>query len=312
MRRFVVCALVTVAVALAAPGVALAGAQGRARGKVTDTKGNPIPNARIVITTDEIKDFRKEVSVGKDGTYSVLILDATRHYLFHVEAPGYQAYEEKVKIPAGDLNFVKDFQLKTEQEAQKEQEAKLLEQPGYKELAQARDLLEAGDKDGALAKFEAAVAARDDLLAAWVGIAELRWEKGDAAGALEAVRRCLDLDPDQVRCLATGVNAARSLGDETAYRAYLAHYQEVNPDDPATLFNQAAEYLNKMDDAHARPLLERCLKADPDFPKCLYEYGMLLLRSGDMEGAKRALQHYLEVAPEGPDAAAAREALKYL
>ena len=67
-----------------------------------------------------------------------------------------------------------------------------------------------------------------------------------------------------------------------------------------------------MDDGGARPLLEKCLDADPDFPQCNFEYGMLLLRSGDMEGAKAHLEKYLEVAPDGPDAATAQETIKYL
>jgi hypothetical protein len=39
---------------------------------------------------------------------------------------------------------------------------------------------------------------------------------------------------------------------------------------------------------------------------------MLLLRAGDMEGAKRHLQIYLELAPDGTEAATAEETLKYL
>ena len=42
------------------------------------------------------------------------------------------------------------------------------------------------------------------------------------------------------------------------------------------------------------------------------EFSLEMLRSGDMEGAKTKLQRYLEVDPEGPDAATARETIKYL
>ena len=89
-------------------------------------------------------------------------------------------------------------------------------------------------------------------------------------------------------------------------------YQELNPDDPTSLFNQAAEYLNALDDDKARPLLEQCLEVDPEFPECLFEYGMVLLRTGDLEGAKGQLNKYLEVAPDGKDATAASETVKYL
>ena len=92
----------------------------------------------------------------------------------------------------------------------------------------------------------------------------------------------------------------------------MARYQEVNPDDPTVLYNDAAAKLNAMDDDGARPLLEKCLEADPDFPQCNFEYGMMLLRTGDLEGAKTHLQKYLEVAPDGADAGTAEETLKYL
>jgi Flp pilus assembly protein TadD len=93
---------------------------------------------------------------------------------------------------------------------------------------------------------------------------------------------------------------------------YMAQYEALNPEDPTLLFNQAAVFLNKMDDGGALPLLEKCLDVNPDFPQCNFEYGMLLLRSGDMEGAKAHLEKYLEVVPDGPDAATAQETIKYL
>ena len=115
-----------------------------------------------------------------------------------------------------------------------------------------------------------------------------------------------------LECLAVAANAAGMLGEIEAEEAYLARYQELNPGDPATVFNQAVVFLNTMDDAGARPLLEECLALDPEYSKCLFEYGMLLLRAGDLEGAKTHLEKYLEVAPDGPDAQAARETVKYL
>ena len=92
----------------------------------------------------------------------------------------------------------------------------------------------------------------------------------------------------------------------------MKRYQEANPDDPASLFNQAVVFLNAMDDEKAKPLLEQCLDVDPEFPKCLFEYGMVLLRGGDTDGAKAKFEKYLEVAPDGEDAVTASETVKYL
>ena len=310
-RKFVVFAIVV----LAAAGLVHAGGQARIQGTVTDSKGNPISNAVITITGDlshEVFEFEKIVEVDKKGKFQALILNATKFYIFHVEAEGYQPHKRPFKVGVGSTDNEFEFQLMSIAEATAAGAVSLLEQPGYKELEEAKKLLAAGDAEGARAKFKEAVAAKPDLLPALAGLAELNYESGDIEGALAAARTCLEEDDESVHCLAIAANASQALGDMETHAVYMAQYEVLNPEDPTILFNQAAVFLNKMDDGGARPLLEKCLDADPDFPQCNFEYGMLLLRLGDMEGAKAHLEKYLEVAPDGPDAATAQETIKYL
>jgi len=310
-RKFVVFAIVV----LAAAGLVHAGGQARIQGTVTDSKGNPVPNAVITITGDpshEVFEFEKIVEVDKKGKFKALILNATKFYIFYVEAEGYQPHKRPFKVSVGSTDNKFEFQLMSIAEATAAGAVSLLEQPGYKELEEAKKLLAAGDAEGARAKFKEAVAAKPDLLPALAGLAELNYESGDIEGALAAARTCLEEDDESVHCLAIAANASQALGDMETHAVYMAQYEALNPEDPTILFNQAAVFLNKMDDGGARPLLEKCLDADPDFPQCNFEYGMLLLRSGDMEGAKAHLEKYLEVAPDGPDAATAQETIKYL
>ena len=300
---------------LAVAGLAYAGAQARIQGTVTDRKGNPLANAVITITGDPAHDlieFNKVVMVDKNGKFRALILDATQYYLFHIKAEGYQPQERPFKVGAGTMDNEFDFQLLSIAEASAAGQIELIKQPGYKEYEEAKELFEAGDTEGARAKFKEAVAAKPDLLPAISGLAELNYDTGDMEGALAAARMCLEQDDESVQCLAIAANASQALGDKEAHAAYMAQYEDLNPEDPTILFNQAAAFLNKMDDDGARPLLEKCLDADPDFPECNFEYGMLLLRTGDMEGAKTYLENYIEVVPDGPDVATAQETIKYL
>jgi Flp pilus assembly protein TadD len=303
---------VLVLLVLAAASLVYAGAQARIEGSVTDTKGNPIPGAVITITTAEMPSFSKVIKVDKKGLFKTLILDATRHYEFSVEAEGYQGQKRPFKVAAGSTDNSFEFQLLSVAEATAAGKMDLLQQPGYKEFEEGKKLFEAGDMEGARTKFREAVEARPDLLQALGALAELNYQAGDMEGALEMAGRCLDEDDESVQCLAIAANASQALGHEEEYSEYIARYQELNPEDPTVLYNDAAMYLNKMDDEGARPLLERCLEADPEFPECNFEYGMLLLRTGDMEGAKTHLEKYLEVAPDGADAATAQETIKYL
>ncbi len=293
-------------------GLVFAGAQARVEGHVTDSMGNPIANAEVTVTSPDVSTFNMVVTADKKGVFKFLLLDATRYYLFHVEAAGYQAQERPFKVDAGSTDNLFEFTLSTIQEAVDQGNASILEQPGYKEMEEARELYKAGDMVAARTKFEEAIAAKPDLLPALTAVAELSYDAGDFEAAIDAAEKCLEQDDESLDCLAIAANAARSSGNAAAYAGYMARYEQLNPDDPTILYNAAAGYLNKLDDEGARPLLEKCLEADPDYPECNFEFGMLLLRTGDMEGAKRHMEKYLELAPDGPDAATAQETIKYL
>jgi Tfp pilus assembly protein PilF len=266
----------------------------------------------VTITTDELPDFRKQETTDDEGEFRILLLDATRTYRFHVSADGYLEREQMVKAPVGDMNHELTFELVDQATAAAAQQQELKERPGYKELDAAYQAMKAGDRATARKQLEAAVAAKPDLVMAWEALAELTFEDGEYETAVRHAETCLELDDESIACLAIAANAARELGDADAAAGYMARYRKLNPDDPATLYNEAVEYLNALDDERARPVLERCLEVAPDFPKCLYEYGLLLLRAGDMDAAKEQFERYLEVAPDGEDAATVRETVKYL
>lgn len=289
-----------------------AGTQAKIEGRVIDLAGTPIAAATVTITTTEVSTFQKVITTDEDGEFQTLILDATRGYNFLIEADGFQPVESPFKVGAGSTDNFFEFNLQSDDQAAAARGSRQLEQPGYKELEEGRTLMAAGDTVAARAKFEEAIAARPDLLEAYARVAELAYDMGDMEGALTAARDCLDEDPESIQCLAIAINASGELGDQATRSEYLARYQKLNPNNPTILFNEAAIFLNNLDDEGARPLLEKCLAAAPEFPECNFEYGMLLLRSGDMEGAKTHLQKYLEVAPDGPLASTAEETIKYL
>jgi tetratricopeptide (TPR) repeat protein len=310
MRHFKTTAVL--AIVILAAGSLWAGPQARVFGKVIDSEGKPITTATITYTTNELTDFEKTITVKDDGTFKALILDATRVYIFHVSAPGYIGHDEEFKVAVGTMDNDFEFQLKTVAEANTQKTLELAQRPGYKELEEGRKLLKAGQKDQAMALFKEALVAIPDFLPALENLAELQYESEDLENALATAKKCLEEDDESLGCLAIAANSSEALGDKEARDAFMKRYQEANPDDPASLFNQAVVFLNAMDDEKAKPLLEQCLDIDPEFPKCLFEYGMVLLRGGDTDGAKAKFEKYLEVAPDGEDAVTASETVKYL
>lgn len=312
MRLQIIVPVILVVAIAALAGTAAAGPQARVSGTVVGTDGTPLSGVTVMITAAELPKYKKELVTDAEGEFKVLLLDATKTYLFTVKVENYIEYNEEIKVMVGSMDNEFTFELSTQQERTEAKQKELMEQPGYLEYGEAKDLLAAGNAVEARAKLEEALVEMPDLIEALEALANIDFSSGDNELALATARRCLEEDDESLKCLAVASNAAANLGDAEAQAAYLAAYQELNPDDPATVFNQAVVFLNKMDDEGARPLLEQCLSVDPEFAKCLFEYGMILLRSGDLEGAKAQLEKYLEVAPDGPDATAASETVKYL
>ena len=294
------------------PSLLFAQAQGRVKATIMDTAGKPIPKAKVTVTCPEISTYKKELTADKDGEFSVLFVDATKRYTFKVEAAGYQGTEATHKPPIAGETLTVSFKLKSMSEAQAEQEGQALQQPGYKELGEAKELLDAGKRDEARVKFMAAAAAKPDLYIAWHELGRLDYEDKKWADAIANAEKCLALKDGDTPCLAVALNAAKEAGDTAAYEKYLAAYKAANPGDPGMMFNDAAGYLNKGDDAAAKPILEKILDTDPEYADALFQLGMVYLRSGDSAKAKELLQKFLKVAPDHRDVPSATEMLKYL
>jgi Tfp pilus assembly protein PilF len=297
---------------LLVPTLLLAQAQGRIKGVVTDTSGSPIPGAKVILTCPEIANFRRELTTDKNGGFATIIVDATREYLFHVEAQGFQPQEAMKKPLIGGQTLEVSFALASVQEIQAEAQQKALEQPGLKEAREGQELMDEGKPAEARAKVAAAVAAKPDLYLAWLAMGDIDQKAGKNDDAIMAAEKCLSYKPEFPQCLALAMNATRAKGDKAAYETYAKRYQAANPTDPTLYYNEAVGYLNKGDDAKARPLLEKALEADPKYPDAMFQLGMVCFRSGETAKAKELLQKFIAVAPSHKEAATAKEMLKYM
>jgi Flp pilus assembly protein TadD len=104
------------------------------------------------------------------------------------------------------------------------------------------------------------------------------------------------------------------------YRAYTAtgdkekaaEAKKKVPADPTALFNDAAKLINAGKDAQAVPLLKQAIAANDKLGPAYYELGMIYVRLGKNADARANLLKYLELEPNGKDAATAKEMLKYV
>ncbi len=312
MRRNLALSLVLM---LFAAGNAFAGAEARITGKVVDAATKQgVANAAIKIEAIEGKNLKLDAKVKNDGSYAVFLLDATIRYKYIVSAPGYDTYEEVIKLKIGE-NATRDFQLYKAGTAPGAAPAAggvapvaAKADPGVAAYNEGAALANAKDYAAAIKKFEEAVAAKPTLTAGWIALAKTQLHQKNYAKAIVAANKVLeidDTDSDMLKILAESYDA-------TGDKANLAKVQAKLPKNASALFNEAAKLINSGDDAGAEKLLKQAVDADGDFAPAHYQLGMIYVRTGKSAEAKAALQKYLALDPNGADAGTAKEMMGYL
>jgi Tfp pilus assembly protein PilF len=319
MRKTTTRATLTVA-ALAAFGLAalvLAGAQARLKGKVTDSSGKPIEGATVTVTTPNLRTFKMVLKSDKKGDWGTILNDATMPYHVKIEKEGYAPGEADRKVPVGDVGEVNAKLMTTAEAGAAAGGRAAAAPPSPTEQAaltfnEGVDLLSAGNKAAAEAKFLEAVGKNPDLPQGWHALASLAYEKKDWAKTLEYGQKAIDLDPSINQVYGMMATAAAQSGDKKAAAEWQAKFDEANPDTPETLYNKGIDSYNKKKIKEAEALLTKAVEAKPDFALAHFWLGMTSFNLNKKSAAKQHLEKYLELDPNGSEAATAKEILPLL
>jgi tetratricopeptide (TPR) repeat protein len=307
MRRTL--ALTLILVAFAATNAFGLG-EARMTGKVLDaTTKQPIEGALVKAEAIEERTVNQTFPARKDGGYTVFLLYGTIRYKFTISAPGYDSYTETMKLKLGETNTRDFFLSKTGTTTQTtivtQEKAADPAVDAYNEGAQ---LANAGDVAGAIAKFEAATTAKPDLLAGWMALAKIALKAKEYPKAINAAKKVLEVDADDTDMWSVLFQAYTATGD----KANAAIAEKKMPANAGSLFNEAARLINQNKDAEAEVLLKQAIAIDEKMSAAWYELGMVYARTGKNADAKQALTKYLEIDPNGKDAATAKEMLNYV
>lgn len=286
--------------------------EARMTGKVLDAATKePIENTIIKLEATSGKTVKLEEKARKGGSFTVFVLDGTLQYKFNVSAPGYNSYEEVIKMKLGETN-VREFLLwkvGTGPGAAPGQPAAAPKpDPAVEAYNAGAALSNSGDSAGALLKFQEAVAAKPDLTAGWMALAKVAVKEKKYQVAIDAAKKALEIDDEDSDMWLALYQSYTALGD----KANAAIAEKKMPANPSKLFNEAARLINEGKDAEAETSLKRAVEVDEKFAVAWYELGMVYVRTGKSAEAKAALTKYLELEPKGKDAATAKEMLGYL
>lgn len=287
------------------------GAQGRVSGKVTDSSGAPLEGVTVTITTAAIKNFSLSVKSDKRGQYGIIVNDATQNYRMHFQKDGFTTVERDEKFKIGEVTNIDQKLLKPSEGAPGPGAAPALSPSEKAALVfnEGVDLLKAGDSEAAAAKFQEAVQKNPDLPQGWQALANLAYERKDWAKTIEYGQKATDLDPTLSNLYGMMADAAAKTGDKTAASEWRKKYEEANPDSPELLYNRGIDAYNARKLSEAESMLSRAVEAKPDFGLAHFWLAMTSFSMNKKAAARQHFEKYLELEPNGSEAATAKEML---
>ncbi len=175
------------------------------------------------------------------------------------------------------------------------------------------EAFQAGDKDTALAKFEQAAELDSSLTDAHHAIATLRLAKGDYELSAAAAEKALAMGSEDVRTLRVLYDAYDALGRTEQLTEIAPRLAAVDPDfGGPTPLEQAATLWNAGAAKKAVVIARLALSMDPSLAKAYYFIGLDHLSNGENPEARAALTKFVEMAPDDPEAATAKEMMTYI
>jgi len=293
--------------------VLTAGAQARLKGKVADSAGKAIEGATITVTTPNLRTFKMTLKSDKKGEWGTILNDATMPYHVRIEKEGYAPAESDKKVPVGDVgevnaNLVSNAEASAAAGAAAQAVASPTDQAAFA-YNDGVDLLSAGNKAGAEAKFVEAVGKNPDLPQGWQALATLAYEKKDWAKTIEYGQKAVDLDPTLGKLYGIMSAAAMQMGDKKAAAEWQAKFEEANPETAEALYNKGIDAYNKKKIKDAEAMLLKAVEAKPEFALAHFWLGMASFNLNKKAAAKEHLEKYLELEPEGAEAGTAKELL---
>ncbi len=174
-------------------------------------------------------------------------------------------------------------------------------------------LAKAGDDAGAFAKFQEALNVDPNLQASLLGLATAGVKIGRNAEAAAAAETILKADPKNEKAIRVRYNACLALGDKARLIDALAGLAPVEPKIARDgLLRLAFEAYDANDMALAKERFGKVLELDPNVPYAHYYLALINIGQGASAEAKSHLERFLQIAPNDPEANAAREMLKDL
>lgn len=282
----------------------------RVEGRVSNEKGEPIAGATVQLRR---YGAGPDVKTDKKGRWAYLGL-AGGPWDVDVVAHGFQP--RKVSVRLSEIDRLPPMQMSLEAVPQvaaapapvpKDTSADILAA-----IQRGNDLLAQKDFAGARAEYEKALAALPDNAVILRGIAQTWYGEKKIDEAIATLKRVVELDPNDAAAPLLLANLLLEKGSLDEAKALLAKLPPDSIKDPGVYVNFGVLLLNQKKPADAWSYFDQAVKVAPADAESYFYRGLTAVQLKKKAEAKADLEKYLELAPEGSQAADAKELLKSL
>lgn len=307
MKRFLLTAGLFSALALV--GAPASAQTGTARGKVVDDKGQPLPDAAVLLEFQGGVTRKLDTKTNKKGEFTQVGV-YPGPYRITASKDGYQSAFIEQKINLGDATYLPDI--------------KLLPKGGAGAAGTTREELGAAFKKAteltAAGQWDAAEAAFKEILAKTPSIPEVHYnlgyvatQKKDWASAEAAYLKAIELRPNYGDAYVALATVYQDHGNAAKAMEIMTKAAEAAGDDAKVHFNLGVFYLNSGKSAEAESSFRKAVELDPSNPEPYFHLGTLEVGQNKVPEAIASLEKYLSMNPQNSqNVATAQGLLGYL
>ena len=320
IRRTLMTVAMAIAVAVVAPP---ASAQtGQVKGKVVDTKGQPVEGAEITLLNQQTNRSLK-TKTNKKGEYIQVGLAPGKYRLTASKDALSDTADVDVRLEMATHDFTlgagggRGGAVSKEEAAKAKAKADLATKTFNEGVALSND----GKNDEAVVKFNEVIAVIPNCVECYanIGTVHTRTKKYDEAEA--AFKKAIELKPD----FAEGYNGLANLYNAQKKFDLAAEASKKAMDlnaaggaagatggNASAVFNQGVILWNAGKIPEAKAQFEQAVKLDPNLADARYWLGMALVNTGTPEAMKEAKPHfeaYIKLAPTGANVETAKAIL---
>jgi len=297
LRKFALMLVVLLVCASVASAQSWRG-MGRAAGKVMDEDGKPLEGVTVKLALPGAGGT--EVKTNKKGEWQVGGI-ARGEWQVDFEFPPYES--RRISISIAELSRIPPVEIKLKLD---------INEVIRTEVLKANDFMVKGQYAEARKIYEAVLAKYPSAYRLEPYLARTFYLEKNYDEAIKHMKIAIEKDPSDIENKLRLGNILMDQGRMEEGRQLLATVDDSAVKDPAIFVNVGISLMNQNKAAEALPYFETAIKNFPDKGEGYYYRALIRLQKGDMDGTKADLTKFLQLAPDAPEAAAAKKALEQI